>query len=257
MWAATGTITINSTQAGSANSTNFVLLVNGTYPLFASTANGGCVTSASGYDIEFYSDAARTVKLNWETESWSATGAVIFWIQIPTLSASANTVLYWAAGNAAVTTDQSNKTATWDSTYAAVWHLSNGTTLNTSDSTANANNGTVTGSVPATTGQIDGGSSWSGSASNYIGFANSASTNFTTNTITLSAWVKIASSSGYDQVIAKATGTGSTQRKFGLYVLQRQHRLRHRHRQRRGRSFVQHQYGYRPRRSVGAHGGRL
>src|SRR5207253_1760619 len=55
--------------------------------------------------------------------------------------------------------DQSNKTAVWDANYKGVWHFTNGTTLSATDSTSNANNGTIIGSV-AITGQIDGGANF-------------------------------------------------------------------------------------------------
>src|SRR5207253_10452671 len=86
----------------------------------------------------------------------ASAGAVNYWVRVPTVSHTTDTTFYMCYGNAGITTDQSNKTAVWDANYKAVWHLTNGTTLSAADSTSNANNGTIIGSV-AITGQIDGG----------------------------------------------------------------------------------------------------
>jgi hypothetical protein len=50
----------------------------------------------------------------------------------------------------------------WDSNYAGVWHLPNGTALTANDSTSNANNGTITNAT-AVTGKIDGAAYFGGS----------------------------------------------------------------------------------------------
>jgi len=82
------------------------------------------------------------------------------------VSHSSDTVFYMFYGNSSVTTDQSNKTGVWDSSFKGVWHLPNGSTLSASDSTSNGNNGTNHG-ASAATGKIDGSASFNGT-SNYI-----------------------------------------------------------------------------------------
>lgn len=158
-WTARRAVTIDHTKIGSTDLTNYPVLISGTYTYLKTTGNGGNVTSSSGYDIEFCADTSCVTKLNWETESWSGTtGTVIYWVQVPTVSHTADTVIYLFYGNSSVTTDQSNKTGTWDSSFKLVVHLPNGTTLTANDSTSNANNGTgAGGSGPGpTTGLIDG-----------------------------------------------------------------------------------------------------
>jgi hypothetical protein len=151
-------ITIDFTKVPNTDQSNFPVLVSGTYSYLATTANAGNVRNASGFDVIFTSDSAGATKLNWEVETYTAaTGVVIYWVQIPTVSHTANTVFYLFYGNASISTDQSNKTGTWDTNYKGVYHLPNGTTLSAADSTSNAANGTITGAT-ATTGQIDGGS---------------------------------------------------------------------------------------------------
>jgi hypothetical protein len=153
------TITVDHTQVPNTDQANFPVLVSGTFPDLATTTHGGAVTSANGYDILFTSDANGTNPLPFERESYnSATGAIIYWVQIPSVSHATNATFYLFYGNSAITTDQTNKTGVWDADYAAVWHLPDGTSLNANDSTSNANNGTIS-SAAATAGQIDGAAS--------------------------------------------------------------------------------------------------
>jgi hypothetical protein len=179
-------ITIDHTKVPNTDQTNFPVLVSGTYSYLATTGN---VTNSNGYDVIFTSDAAGSNPLAFEQESYSAsTGEVNYWIKVPTLSHTADTVIYMFYGNPLVTTSQSNKTAVWDSNYAGVYHFPNGSTLNANDSTSNGNTGSVAGASPAT-GQIGGGGSFNGSGS-YIDAGNTTGLQITSNAITLSAWIK-------------------------------------------------------------------
>src|SRR5437899_8997803 len=135
-------ITIDHTKCGSSNSSNFPVLFSGTYSWLKTTANGGNIQNASGFDIGFFSDAALTTALNFEFEAGSynaSTGAVNFWINVPTASSSADTVIYIAYGNPSITTDKSS-TSTWDSNFKGAYHLPDGPTLTANDSTSNALN---------------------------------------------------------------------------------------------------------------------
>src|ERR1700694_1228636 len=111
-------ITIDHTKVPNTDQANFPVLISGTYSYLATTANGGNVTNANGYDILFTSDANGANKLPFEQESYSAaTGAVVYWVQIPAGSHTAETTFYLFYGNSSVSTDQSNKTAVWDHNY--------------------------------------------------------------------------------------------------------------------------------------------
>ena len=104
-------ITIDHTEVGSTGAPhgNFPVLVN-----LSSDADLSANARADGYDILFTSSDGTT-KLNHERESYtSGTGALIAWVQIPSLSASADTVLYMYYGNASAT-DQQNVNGTWNS----------------------------------------------------------------------------------------------------------------------------------------------
>ena len=205
-------ITIDYTKVSTASQTNFPVLVSGTYSYLATATNSGYIqntTTLNGQtvpaDLIFTSDNACTTKLNWEIASYTATtGAIEAWVQVPTLSYTANTVIYMCYDNTAVTTYQSTASSTWDSYYAGVWHLPNGTTLSVKDSTNNANNGTDNGAT-VTTGEIDGAASFNGST-NYIDIGSGASLNIT-SAITMSAWIKIAASGAYYHIIGGYQGS--------------------------------------------------
>jgi RHS repeat-associated protein len=183
-------VTIDHTKVPNTDQTNFPVLISGTYSYLATTANGGNVQNANGHDVIFTSDANCATKLNHEVETYvAASGAVNYWVKVPSLSHTTDTTIYLCYGNPSVTTDQSNKTAVWDNNYKGIWHLSNGTTLNAVDATSNASNGTISGAV-ATGGRTDGGASLNGTSDHVQVKAGKVDTSTTTGTV--SAWVKVS-----------------------------------------------------------------
>lgn len=183
------TLTIDHTQAGSSDTSNFRLLVSFTDATLKTTGNGGHVTNSSGFDIGYYSDSALTTKLDWETELYVAsTGQVIAWVRVPTLSHSADTVIYQAYGNSSITTDQSNKTGVWGANAKSVLHLPDGSSLSAADSSIANATWTATGSPVAGTGTIDGGMSAS-SSSQYL---KGPATPNGTDPMTVRLWFKPA-----------------------------------------------------------------
>jgi hypothetical protein len=127
------TITIDHSKVPNTDQSSFPLLISGTYSFLASVSNGGSVQDANGYDVVFSSDSSCSSKLNHEVETYNATtGAVNYWVKVPTLSHTTDTIIYMCYGNAGISTDQSNKAAVWDTGYKAVWHVPNGTSLQSS-----------------------------------------------------------------------------------------------------------------------------
>jgi len=152
-------VTVQGAQVPGAL-TNFPMLFSGTYTYLRTVANGGSVQSASGFDIVFYADEGLTTKLDHEVDFWSAsTGVIQAWIRIPSLAGGTDTTIWLAYGDNTITTSQENKTGVWNSNFRIVVHMGNGTTLNTNDSTSNANNLTAVGSTnpTAVSGKISGG----------------------------------------------------------------------------------------------------
>jgi hypothetical protein len=205
------TIVIDHTKVPNTDQNNFPFLFNTIDPSLATTTNGGQVTSSSGYDIIFSTDPNGATKLDHELEEYNpVTGQVIAWVRIPTLSHSSDTVLYVFYGNPNVTASQQNPTGVWNSNFLGVYHLANVGTGTATDSTANANSGTLS-SVLAAPGEIDGAGVFNGTSSyiqipgtdfpNYpngsyadIGEANNLVS--TTFTASFGTWFKTASSGG-------------------------------------------------------------
>lgn len=175
-------ITIDHTKVPSTQ-TNFPVGIAGVYSYLATVANGGKVTSSSGFDILFTSDLAGTLPLTCEQVFYSpTTGGIEYWLNIASLSSSSDTVIYMFYGNSSVTTTRCASPSTvWDSHFKMVLHLPDGTTLSANDSTSNGNNGTIGGSPAATAGSSDGGANFAlANNSNFIstGFTM-PTTNFT------------------------------------------------------------------------------
>ncbi|MGD0733384.1 MAG: DUF2341 domain-containing protein [Terracidiphilus sp.] len=158
-------IAIDHTQVPHTDQINFPYLFNATDPAFATIANGGHVSNFNGYDIFFSTDPAGLTKLDHELEEYNpATGQVIAWVRIPTLSHTKDTILYVFYGNPSISTPQQNPASVWDTNYQAVYHLANVATGIALDSTANSNNAPLASVLPAS-GQIDGAGSFDGASS--------------------------------------------------------------------------------------------
>ena len=182
-------MTIDHTKVPSTQS-NFTVLVSLTDPALKTVANGGHVANANGYDIGFYADSGGTIKLKWQVEKYDGTtGNLIAWVKIPSVSSSTDTVFYLMYGDSAINTNQSDPPNTWDSSFKAVWHLGNGSTLSLNDSTSNGSSLANVGATGATTGKISGGAGPFNGTSQCL--KTTSAINLGTNKVTLSAWVNI------------------------------------------------------------------
>jgi uncharacterized repeat protein (TIGR01451 family) len=200
-WGYRKAITVNSAKVSTVSSTvltNFPVLISFTDPDFKFGV-GGKVASSTGADIIFTASDGVT-PLNYEIETYSSsTGNLIAWVKVPTLSPSASTTIYAYLDNASATAPTASTAQnTWDSNFISVYHLGNGTTLNTNDSTEGAFNGTNNGATATTTGEILGGASFNGSSS-YI-YNNSFAA--PDNSVTFSAWVTMTSNTSSWNAIA-------------------------------------------------------
>ncbi len=114
-WLYRKAITIDHTQVGGTLA-NFPVLVSVT------DANLQASAQANGGDILF-TDSSGTTKLAHEIEQYdSTTGQLIAWVNVPNLSASADTVIYMYYGNASASA-QARPALVWDANYRGVWHL--------------------------------------------------------------------------------------------------------------------------------------
>lgn len=213
------TLTIDKTKVPNTNQVNFPVLFSGTYAYLATVANGGKVTSSSGFDIIFTSDAAGLTKLDHEIESYNpVTGAVNFWVRVPTVTTATDTIIYLWYGNAAITTSQENVTGVWDVNFNGVWHLKEaaGGSGTIKDSTSNAKHLTDTGGPTfGATGQIDKAISFDGS-NDYLSIA--ASIVPTGNAVkTVSGWFKSVTTISTRQFLFYA-GTETTRGRFAMEI---------------------------------------
>lgn len=167
--------------SGTADLTDFPALVSFTSALLRTTANGGHVSNASGYDIIFTDQSGN--KLDHEIEYYNAsTGQYTAWVRIPVLSCTSTTSIRILYGNPSVTTNPS-LTSVWVSSYKGVWHL-NGTGF-TDDATTNLNNGTNSATTDVT-GRIAGGRGFNGTTSYIMTPSNGFVDN--DNNQTISIW---------------------------------------------------------------------
>lgn len=203
-------VVINHQQVANTDQTDFPVLISGTFPNLATVANGGGVRSNSGYDITFASDVSGLSILDHEIDSYDpVSGKASFWVRVPALSHTSDTVIYMFYGNAGITASQENKPGVWRNGYAGVWHLSNVGGASASDSLG-VSNGTLQGSpVPSVvSGEIAGGGSFSGGSDNTnASYIDLATKNIWPSGVgTLSAWVNIrntAPAPSNNYVIAK------------------------------------------------------
>ena len=85
------TIVIDHTKVPNTDQVNFPFLFSTTDPTLATTANGGHVSNANGYDIIFSTDPTGVTKLDHELEQYNpVTGQVVAWIRLPSLSHTAD-----------------------------------------------------------------------------------------------------------------------------------------------------------------------
>jgi hypothetical protein len=183
-------VTIDHTKCGASDSSNFPVLFNTVNARFKTVANGGHVQNSSGFDIRPYSDSGLTTALSFELERYNAsTGEVVMWIKESTVSHTSDTVYYLGYGDSGISTDGSSG-ATWSNSFLVVYHLKDGTTLNTNDSVAGSINLINNNSVTAAAGQIDGGAGFLSASSQYL---ENGSLTGATGAVTVSGWVNATS----------------------------------------------------------------
>lgn len=188
------TIVTDPTQAGTADTATYPLLVSITKTALKTTGNGGSMTNSSGFDRWYTSDIGCTTKIAWESIQYGAsTGAIVDFVQIGTLSHTVATTVYLCVGKAAITTDQSNKTGTWPARYQLVAHLQEASNPY-NDSTTHARNsssGTYPTQVSGLFGQAQ---SFNSASSQYIRYPVICDTTCfqAGNGNTWSVWFKVA-----------------------------------------------------------------
>lgn len=120
----------------SGDETDFPVLISVTHADFKTEANGGHVKNANGYDMVF-TNSAETGTLKHEIQRYvSATGEIIFWVKVPSLSSSSNTIIYIYYGKEGVSVDPTT-TDTWKTAFTMVQHMHGSAANRLDDSTSN------------------------------------------------------------------------------------------------------------------------
>lgn len=208
-WGYRTKIIIDDTKVSTTNHTDFPVLINSTNADWKYTGSGGHVGNSDGSDILFTSSDGTT-KLKHEIERYTAaSGEVIAWVKVPTLTTSGDTELYMYYGNAGVGA-QADAVNVWDSNFKTVLHLGDGSTLSATSSTG-INNGTKVGTISALAGKI-GGAACANGTTQCSGTASTSNgltfTTFSSTTPTLTAWIKLDNASGYQNVAALNNSNG-------------------------------------------------
>lgn len=160
-------LTIDHTKCGSVDLQNFPCLVSITDATLKDIAHGGHVQTSQGFDIAFYSDSGAGSPLFWDIDFYDpVAGTVIAFVNIPTLSHTADTVFYMTYGTVGISSYQSFLSNVYPGDPAStgatgVYHFSDGTALNGKNSTHpdptnHSGDATLMGSPTAVAGKING-----------------------------------------------------------------------------------------------------
>ena len=162
------------------------------------------------FDDILFTASDGTTKLSHEIEKYNAaTGELVAWVKVPTVSSTVDTVLYMYYGNGTAG-NQQDAANVWDANYKGVWHLKedpSGGAPQMKDSTSSPIHGTSNGTMTSgdqVAGKIDGSLDFDGS-DDLINLGNS--TDFDVANVTLSAWAKLDStfSSSWPKLVSKGS----------------------------------------------------
>lgn len=218
-------ITINTASipgAAIATQTNFPVLVYIKEDAIKSGVN--CANNiqfptggTNGYDMAFTLNGSTT-ELFYQVESFdSATGTLLAWVQIPSLTAT-NVALNFYFGSLTPVHTASFTNATWAGDYKAVYHFMEtpAASSTTADATANGRTGTTNNMVAANlvTGQVGNAYSFNGTNQRVVSGAVTLTSSFT-----LSAWIKLSAINVDQKILTNQATAGSSTGgyKMGVY----------------------------------------
>jgi len=185
-WSYCKKITIDHTKV-QASQSNFPVLLHRD-----ADADLAAYAQPDGDDICFV-DRYNTTKYPHEIEEYnSATGELIAWVKLPSISSNEDTILYMYYGNSGCS-DQQNIEETWSSDYTMVQHFEEATGTHY-DSTSNNYDSTLINIFNQDApGKIAGADEFEADYINKIDFPDSPDWDFGTNPVTISFWAKMES----------------------------------------------------------------
>jgi hypothetical protein len=210
-WLRQAKLTVQHAQVPADQTAFPVLVTAATLPNEMVTAGGANAAQSDGGDIRFSSDAAGSSQLACEIVIWTqdanpALATAEIWVPVSILTASDVDIYVWYKAGGGVSQPAAGAAfgsqAVWDSNFKAVYHYANGSTLAATDSTSNANNGSIISGVTAVAGKIDGGASFSSGR-----ISKSDNTSLRPSVITVSCWIK-TTQSGNTVVLEKDGNNG-------------------------------------------------
>jgi len=210
--------TINSSQITGTIS-NYTQRIVGTFPEFATVANGGQVqhtTTDSGItvpaDLIFTTDTGASSLTNWKFAAYDSTTGFIDALVLRT-SAAVGSTIYAFVGNNSVSSFQGNTGCAFSSNVKFYGPFADGTTFRSTNFACSGIGGSGSASnISATSGQLGGGGSFNGTNSSYD--LGDASTHF--SNLTACAWVNPTSGGGQLQIWNKGYDAGSNHAEFQL-----------------------------------------
>lgn len=199
-WGRKCAVTIDNTKVP-GNLSNFpVLLTEDNLPSEMFDADGTYPALNGGGDIRFSSDSAGSTQLACEivsfvTDNDPANGTAEIWVKVPSVSSSADTIIYvWynkSGETQPVASDTYGSESVWDSNHKAVWHL-NESSGSRYDSTANDNTLSDNATVTSATGKIGTAADFEKDNSEYLSINDASQTGLDfTGDITLEAFFKL------------------------------------------------------------------
>jgi hypothetical protein len=213
-------ITIDRTKVACSTMTDFPILVSiASDTDLMTTTYGGDVRNSNGYDIIFRDSDGET-QLDHEVERYVAsTGQLIAWVRIPTLTNTADKVIYLYYSNSAIISPTENPEGVWDNSYVVVQHMHQGSALALDDSTNKNNDVTTEVSDPAyqAAGRIGYAVEFDGNDAVGITDPGAGSTLDITAQVTVSAWIRPTAIGQWNRIVAKShTSDASPWTMYGL-----------------------------------------
>lgn len=178
------------------------------FPLLVATTDAELAAGAAtdGADICFTADDGVT-PLPFELERYAgATGLLLAWVAVPTLSNGVDTTLYLYYGDG-TTASRATPAAVWDADYAAVYHFD----ADAHDSTANGNAGLATGATAGGNERLGGVASFVNAADAIDCGSDASIDNVFSGGGTLEVWFRPNTFGGADvgRVVDKATSNAT------------------------------------------------
>jgi ketosteroid isomerase-like protein len=196
-WPFRKAITIDHTQVSGTQS-DFPVLVDITSDSFGNAQTDG---------DDFVFTDTNNVELDHEIELYdSATGQLIAWVSVPSVSSSADTLLYLYYGNPACENQESGA-AVWDTGFKLVLHLDEKTGTH-HDSTANGNDAApLNGVIQGATLKIDGGDTFDG-VNDYLQVSHISTLTGYSDSFTASFWLSLTDTSRRQAILNKYNSAG-------------------------------------------------